>query len=266
MHFGFVFPFGNARQAVAWAVEAEQAGWDAFFVADLVWGLEAWMVLGAAALQTERIKLGTMLTPLPWASPWKLASQTVTLDHLSNGRAILSVGLGANDTGAGNFGLATERKIKAELLDEGLEIVTGLWRGQPFSHAGKHYTLKPTPFPPPPPPVQQPRIPIWVVGAWPKEKSMARAAKYDGILPMKIKADGKIEQIDLAEVANIKAYVAERRTAPFDIVVEGATADSGDPTQVRQWAMAGATWWIESLWGKEEEAVLKRLRQGPPKV
>jgi alkanesulfonate monooxygenase SsuD/methylene tetrahydromethanopterin reductase-like flavin-dependent oxidoreductase (luciferase family) len=231
-----------------------------------MWGLEAWMVLGAAATQTERIKLGTMLTPLPWASPWKVASQTVTLDHLSNGRAILSVGLGANDTGAGNFGVATERKIKAELLDEGLEIVTGLWQGQPFSHESKHYTLKPTPFPPPPPPVQQPRIPIWVVGAWPKEKSMARVAKYDGILPMKMKADGAVEQIGMAEVPAIKTYVAERRTltTPFEVIVEGATVDANDTATVQGWAEAGATWWIEALWGKEEEVVLKRLRQGPP--
>lgn len=89
----------------------------------------------------------------------------MTLDHVSNGRAILAVGLGANDAGAADMGLPTDRKLKAELLGEGLEIVTGLWQGQPFSYEGKHYTLRPTEFPPPPPPVQRPCIPIWVVGA-----------------------------------------------------------------------------------------------------
>lgn len=69
MHFGFVYPFGSVKQAAVWAREAEQAGWDGFFVADLVWGLEAWMALSAAATQTERIKLGTMLTPMPWSAP-----------------------------------------------------------------------------------------------------------------------------------------------------------------------------------------------------
>ena len=155
MRYGFVLPQGDARTAANLAREAEQAGWDGFFVWEPVWGIDAWVALTAAAMVTERIRLGTMLTPLSRMRPWKLASETVTLDQLSGGRVILAVGLGAPDTGFASFGEETRRKERAELLDEGLDILTGLWRGQPFSYQGKHYQVSPTEFAPPPPPLQQ---------------------------------------------------------------------------------------------------------------
>jgi len=99
MKFGFVLPWGDARTAANLAFEAEKAGWDGFFVWEPVWGIDAWVSLTAAAMRTEKIKLGTMLSPISRMRPWKLASETATLDNLSNGRVILSVGLGANDTG-----------------------------------------------------------------------------------------------------------------------------------------------------------------------
>src|SRR5919112_1428396 len=128
MRYGFVFPRGDARTAADFAREAEQAGWDGFFVWEPVWGIDAWVSLTAAAMQTERIKLGTMLTPLSRMRPWKLASESATLDRLSNGRVILAVGLGAIDSGFAAFGEETDRKVRAELMDEALEIVTGLWK------------------------------------------------------------------------------------------------------------------------------------------
>jgi alkanesulfonate monooxygenase SsuD/methylene tetrahydromethanopterin reductase-like flavin-dependent oxidoreductase (luciferase family) len=183
MKYGFVLPAGDARVAADFAHDAEQAGWDGFFVYETVWGIDAWVSLTAAAMRTQRIRLGTDLTPLSRMRPWKLASETVTLDQLSGGRVILSVGLGATDTGFEAFGEVTDRRVRAELLDEGLDILNGLWAGQPFSYEGKHYQIKPTSFPPPPPPVQQPRIPISAVGAWPREKSMRRVLRCDGIMP-----------------------------------------------------------------------------------
>src|SRR5919202_1949683 len=163
MKFGFVLPTGDARTAADFAHAAEQAGWDGFFVWEPVWGIDAWISLAAAAMRTEHIRLGTDLTPLSRMRPWKLASETVTLDHLSHGRVILSVGLGALDTGFECFGEVTDRRTRAELLDEGLEILTGLWEGQPFRYDGRHYRVQETNFMVPPPPAQRPRIPIWVV-------------------------------------------------------------------------------------------------------
>ena len=173
MKYGFVFPGGDARTAAEFAQAAEEAGWDGFFVWEPVWGVDAWVSLAAAAMVTQRIRLGTMITPLSRMRPWKLASETATLDRLSNGRVILSVGLGALDSGFAAFGEVTDRVMRAELLDEGLELLTRLWAGMPVRFEGKHYQVDVNEenflTPPPPPPVQQPRIPIWVVGAWPSK-------------------------------------------------------------------------------------------------
>ncbi|MEO6062325.1 MAG: LLM class flavin-dependent oxidoreductase [Thermoflexales bacterium] len=280
MKYGFVFPRGDARLAADFAREAEQAGWDGFFVWEPIWGTDAWMSLAAAAMQTSRIRLGTMVTPPSRRRPWKLAGETATLDQLSNGRAILSVGLGAIDTGFAEFGEITGRKTRAELLDESLDIITGLWRGQPFGYAGKHYTVQPKDFYPPPPPIQQPRIPIWVVAAWGSERSMARAMRYDGILPTKIDAAGKHVPVTPEDVRGIAEYAAARRehgSPTLDIIVEGVI-EGNDPSaiseKVRPMAEAGATWWIEAMWSaidgmvtpEGQAAVLTRLRLGPPKV
>ncbi len=140
MQYGFVMPFGDARTAADLARLAEASGWDGFFVWEPVWGYDAWVCLTAAAMTTGRIRLGTLLSPISRMRPWKLASETATLDRLSNGRLILSVGLGAPETGFGEFGEVTDRKTRAELMDEGLDILTGLWAGQPFQYEGKHYT------------------------------------------------------------------------------------------------------------------------------
>jgi alkanesulfonate monooxygenase SsuD/methylene tetrahydromethanopterin reductase-like flavin-dependent oxidoreductase (luciferase family) len=276
MKYGFVLPTGGARDAANLARDAEQAGWDGFFVYEAVWGIDAWVSLAAAAMTTERIRLGTDLTPISRMRPWKLASETVTLDHLSNGRVILSVGLGAIDTGFETFGEVTDRKTRAELLDEGLDILNGLWRGQPFSYDGKHYHVKPTTFSPPPPPVQQPRIPIWAVGAWPRTKSMQRVLRGDGIMPAVLGDDGAFRETTPDDLRAIREYVDANRTlaTPFDIVMEGETPGD-DPAQAaaitRRWADAGATWWIESRWEIPRGAdalklVHERILQGPPRV
>jgi alkanesulfonate monooxygenase SsuD/methylene tetrahydromethanopterin reductase-like flavin-dependent oxidoreductase (luciferase family) len=276
MQYGFVLPAGDARTAVEYACAAEQAGWDGFFVWEPVWGIDAWVSLTAAAMRTERIRLGTLLTPLSRMRPWKLASETATLDNLSNGRVILSVGLGAVDTGFEAFGEVTDRKTRAELMDEGLDILTGLWRGQPFEYSGKHYQVKETAFYPPPPPVQQPRIPIWVVGAWPRTRSMQRVLRYDGLLPTVFGDGGDMREITPDDIRAMRAFVEANRTepTPFDIIMEGETP--GDDREagaaiVRRWADAGATWWIEALWGSPDkptvpEVVRKRIDQGPPRL
>jgi alkanesulfonate monooxygenase SsuD/methylene tetrahydromethanopterin reductase-like flavin-dependent oxidoreductase (luciferase family) len=210
MKFGFVLPYGDARTAAEYAEAAEQAGWDGFFVWEPIYGWDAWVMLTAAAMRTSRIRLGTMISPLSRMRPWKIASETITLDHLSGGRVTLTVGLGAIDVGFDTFGEAVDRKERAELLDESLEIMTGLWAGR-ASYAGKRYRIEGELHYPPPRPVQQPRMPVWVVGAWPFEKSMQRAIKYDGIVPSSRGADGNIGQATPEEVAAIRRWTAERR-------------------------------------------------------
>ena len=279
MKKGFVLPGGDAALAADLARDAELAGWDGFFVWEPVWGVDAWVSLTAAAMRTERIRLGTMLSPLSRMRPWKLASESATLDLLSGGRVILSVGLGAIDSGFEAFGEVTDRRTRAELLDEGLAIVTGLWHGQPFNWSGKHYRVRETNFAPPPSPVQRPRIPVWVVGALGSEKSMRRALKYDGLIPQVLKSDARgrrrAQQADPAALRDHLSRLAAEGRLPegYEVIVEGETSgdDPAAAATLAVWRAAGATWWLETLWradGQEarEAEVRQRIRRGPPPV
>src|SRR6516225_12476505 len=99
MRYGIVLPGGTATEQLDQAVLAEQAGWDGVFTWEAAYGVDAWSLLAAMAAHTSGVRLGTMLTPLPWRRPWKVASQVATVDQLSGGHAILAVGVGAVDTG-----------------------------------------------------------------------------------------------------------------------------------------------------------------------
>lgn len=278
LRYGFIIPGGEANEIVTMAREAEDAGWDGVFYWDGIYiesagpMFDPWAMLSAIATQTSRVRIGAMLTPVSRRRPWKLARETMTVDQLSGGRLVLPVGLGAlDDGGFGKVGEPTDRKTRAELLDEGLDILTGLWSGKPFSYKGKHYTLDEMTFLPPP--VQQPRIPIWVTGAWPREKSMARVLRYDGLLPAKLDANGSFADVTPDDLRAMKTYIEERRTAttPFDIVYEGRTPGD-DLAQaagiVRPFAEAGATWWMEAMWEAPNTPadVRKRIQQGPPRI
>ena len=280
MQYGFIIPGGDARTCAELAHEAEAAGWDGVFIPDCICietdttfpAFDPWVVLAAMAMRTERVRLGAMLTPVSRRRPWKLARETMTLEHLSNGRLVLPVGLGAlDDAGFGKVGEATDRKIRAQMLDEGLEIIAGLWSGKPFSFRGQHYRVEEMTFLPPP--VQSPRIPIWVVGAWPRQRSMQRVLRWDGLLPSKMEADGSFAEVTPADIQAMKAFIDAHRSAttPFDIVFEGTTP--GDDREqatakLRPYAEAGITWWLEAMWfgpnGPDE--LRARIWQGPPRL
>ena len=120
-----------------------------------------------------------------------------------------------------------------------------------------------------PPPVQSPRIPLWVVAAWPSMKSMRRALRCDGILPVKMNADRSFATVTPSDIREIKAFIDKQRTAttPFDIVIEGVTPGDNPEVmkaQLQPYAEAGMTWWIESMWGSEQHEVFRRIQQGPP--
>ncbi len=282
MKYGFIIPRGDVHTIPELAEKVEAAGWDAVFIPDCIsieseqypateW-YDPWVLLAVIAVRTRRVRFGTMLTPLSRRRPWKVARETVTLDHLSNGRLILPVGLGAagDDAGFYKVGEAMDRKTRAKLLDESLEIITGLWSGQQFSYEGEHYHVRGMTLLPPP--VQSPRIPIWVVGAWPRAKSMQRVLHYDGLLPNKLDQDGRLAEIVLADIQAMKTYIDEHRTSdiPFDIVWEGRTP--GEDREkgaaiVRKWQEAGATWWLEAMWESDAtmDDVRERIEQGPPR-
>lgn len=278
MKYGFIVTSGDPRTVARLAREAEEAGWDGVFYWDAISvgeGMEIydpWVVMAGMAMATQGVRLGAMLTPPARRRPWKLAREAATLDHLSGGRLVLPVGLGAlDDAGFGKVGEPTDRRVRAGKLDESLRILTGLWSGEPFSFEGDHYKIEEVTFRPPP--VQRPRVPIWPVGAWPSRRSMSRALRYDGLLAAK--TGGTAQELGLTpeDVRAIKAYVEENRPddTPFDIVCEGETPGE-DPERaasvVRPFAQAGATWWIEAPWSppNEPEDLGRRIAQGPPRA
>lgn len=286
MRYGVTLPnFGigaDPRIRADLAREAEQAGWEAVFVWDAIpfrvvdepepgeasgQGWDAWIGLTAAALATERVLLGTMITPLAWRKPWQVAFQSLSLDQLSGGRFVLPVGLGALHDGRAPWGEEADRRVRAEMLDEGLAILEGLWTGEAFGFTGRHFRMDPIRMLPRP--VRQPRIPIWVVGAWPRPKSMGRAVRYDGILPNFVPGDGRSHgDFTPDDMRAMVEWIRRRRPEPFQVVWEG---DSDGPATVRPWAEAGATWWLEATWTvghapADVGPIRERIQAGPPRL
>lgn len=284
-------PFFHPAYLATLGREAEEAGWDGFFLWDHVFfalfpTVDPWVALAAIAMSTERIRIGPMVTPLPRRRPVKLARETVSLDHLSNGRLILGVGIGAFAWEWEHLGEVADMRTRGAMLDEGLDLLTKIWSGEPVVHEGEHYTVHIHDLPGydraahfQPSPVQSPRVPIWVGGVWPSKPPFRRAARWDGVIP--IKADlplGKMmSPSDLQEIA---MYVGQYREddGPFEVIMGGHTEGKDrdrDAEIVQTYADAGATWWLESVspweYGWEwqgpwpVEAMHERILAGPPK-
>jgi alkanesulfonate monooxygenase SsuD/methylene tetrahydromethanopterin reductase-like flavin-dependent oxidoreductase (luciferase family) len=245
----------NPADLIELGVEAERAGFDGFFLWDhIVFSntgdgppiADPWQVLAGVATLTSRIRIGTMITPVPRRRPWQLARQTATLDVLSGGRLILGVGIGS--PAYGDFGIfhePTGNRERAELLDEGLAVIDGLWTGEPFSYAGRHYTVDQVRFRPRP--VQRPRIPVWVGGVLPAARPVARAARWDGMVPIRY-TQGRLTPVSPADIADIRAqFAAVRSTDGADFVVWADVADDPGAAAeiIRPYQEAGATWWLE---------------------
>jgi hypothetical protein len=191
----------------------------------------------------------------------ELAGQVATVDRLSNGRVVLGVGLGAPSSGYEEFGEVVDRKVRAELLDEGLAILSGLWHGQPFRFRGVHYEIEPTTFPTIGHTVQQPGVPIWCVGAIGSERSMSRALGCSGLIPQVVEPGGA-RQCTLHELQELRPSLP---ADGFDIIIEGTNVEHSPAA----WMEAGATWWLESLWSAVSDpdavdAAMTRIQAGPP--
>jgi len=282
MRFGFVVPYADPREFAGLAALGEQRGWDAVFTWESVWGQHAWVTLGAAAMVTERIRLGTLLTPASRWRPWDLASAVLTVDRLSGGRAVMGVGLGALNGNWTAFEDDEGRRVRAEKLDECLAVYDGLMRGQPFSYSGAHYSAKPVDELVPDPPVQRPRPPVWVIGAKiagrPRQPSLARAARWDGLIPTVVDHGEGRDASSPAELADIVGEVKALRAEaglnqePYDVIIEGDSTGEfvqREPPHPASWEAAGATWWIESWWSVERgetglAEVRRRIEAGPP--
>ncbi|HEY0068825.1 MAG TPA: LLM class flavin-dependent oxidoreductase [Chloroflexia bacterium] len=278
MRYGVIVPnfgeYSDARTVAGLAREAEEAGWDGFFIWDQMSMdtpepvADPWIVLAAVAMSTSRVRLGPLVTPIARRRPWKLAREAVTLDHLSGGRLILGVGLGAFQheefEALGDVG---DPRVRAEMLDEGLQVLVGLWSGLPFSFEGKHYHIQEARFLPTP--LQKPRIPIWVAGNWPTKAPFRRAARWDGVIPGWDIMGGQKQHPE--EVAAMIEYIQSHRTSEGPFEVAYGAKSTGDPAQdasiTRPYIEAGITWWLEDLnpWRGTLPQMRERVRKGPPK-
>ncbi len=275
MHLGVVLPYGSARSTARLCQAAEAAGWAGCFIGDAIWCEDPMIALTAAAMVTERIRLGTLIIPTPLRRPWKIASESVALDRLSDGRLTLGLGAGAVWMGWQAFpDEVTDTRARADILDETIDILTLLYQRKPFDYNGQHFHLKLTQLDEmhyPPKPVQQPRIPLWVVGLWPHPKSMRRVLKADGVILEKRAATGQEAELTPADVREVRAFVQAERplTTPFDIVVQGNTnqlAPAERREKLLEWEAAGATWWIENLIGLSEADARSHLEAGAPQL
>jgi alkanesulfonate monooxygenase SsuD/methylene tetrahydromethanopterin reductase-like flavin-dependent oxidoreductase (luciferase family) len=261
---------GDPRLLVELAERAEASGWDGVFLEDYVVfqgdpaaaTCDSWTALAAMATRTERVVLGTRVTPLARRRPWNVARQAAAVDQLSGGRVVLGAGLGdvgdhvARDASFTHFGEETDAVRRAQMLDEALEIIAGLWTGEPFSHRGEHFTIEEVTFVPAP--VQEPRIPIWIGGGYPRPGPLARALRWDGSMLYPTES----RELGPEDVRAIRAGAGGRR---YDITVGVLrTSDhEAERERLRLLEEAGATWTAEYVPASDADAMRRGVDRGP---
>ena len=250
--------YSDPRQAVRVAQTAEQSGWDAVFIWDhlaFVWGppsVDSYTTLAAIATATERVLLGTAVTPVARRRLQVLANQVATLDVLSGGRVVFGAGLGGSPSEFRKFGEPTDARVRAAKLDEGLDLLRRLWSGEQITHRGEHYvvdevTLAPTPL--------QNRLPIWIGGNRPA--SLRRASRWDGWIADSSDPTGMTLTPDDVR----RSIETIGRSGSYDVAVLGEREEA-DPAGYER---AGATWWLENLHDERGslDDVLRLVSAGP---
>jgi alkanesulfonate monooxygenase SsuD/methylene tetrahydromethanopterin reductase-like flavin-dependent oxidoreductase (luciferase family) len=260
--------YADPRVVMDLARRTEEHGWDGFFLWDhLLYGsdplTDPQVAMAAAATVTTRIRLGVLIVQFGRRRPGKVAREMVALDQLSSGRMVFGVGLGANARDFDAFGDDPDPKVRGRKTDEGLDVITGLWSGEPFTYTGEHFAVNDVTFTPVP--VQRPRIPIWVAGTWPARPAFRRAARFDGVFPT-FRDTPLDENVQPGELAEAVAYTHQHRTADLpslEVVLEGATP--GAPP-LEAYKQAGLTWWVEKLgwWRGNLDHTIGRIADGPP--
>ncbi|MFC8301595.1 LLM class flavin-dependent oxidoreductase [Micromonospora orduensis] len=279
MRHGLEIPCGGGAVAVSTLVElgelAERAGWDGVFLEDYVVHYQGddpstydpWLVLAVIASRTDRVRLGTTVTALPRRRPAKLAREVLTLDHLSAGRATVAVGVGdPGDRGLAAFGEPTELAVRAAMLDEGLDLLTGLLGGEPVHHRGVHYRADGVALRPPP--VQSPRVPVWVGGSTQAGAVRRRAARADGIVPYKLTDTDGWSDFTADEVHDLVRALPPTRAdgQPFDVAIGGRRRrpdERAERAHLHEVAAAGATWWLEYVPVGDPATMRAAVARGP---
>ncbi|GAB2751670.1 LLM class F420-dependent oxidoreductase [Amycolatopsis magusensis] len=245
------------------AKAAEELGYDAFFRSDHILKMgsasglpgptDAWVTLGALARETQRIRLGTLVTAATFRHPSMLAIAVAQVDQMSGGRVEFGLGSGWYDAEHTAYGIPMpEIKERFDLYSEQLAVLTGLWEtpeGETFSFDGEHYQLAEAPGLPKP--VQRPRPPV-IIGGGGKKRTPQLAARYadEFNLPF-TDADTALAQFQRVEAAaaEIGRDGKEIVRSAAQVVAIGrdeaeftrrAAAIGREPDEVRQNGIAGA--------------------------
>jgi alkanesulfonate monooxygenase SsuD/methylene tetrahydromethanopterin reductase-like flavin-dependent oxidoreductase (luciferase family) len=266
MNFGYL---GDVNVLSELAIEAEDAGWDAIFLWDHVnwldmgFHVDPWIALALIADRTTRVKIGTAITPIARRRPTKLAREILTLQQLSGERFILGAGSGAWPSEFDDLGESGSLKVRADMLDEGLELLQKTWSGDNFEHQGTYYQAKGQTFCP-----GGADIPIWLGATWPNRKPFRRAARFDGVMAMNQDFNNSLS---LDDVREIKRFILDHRECdkPFNLAVALNTSDDAvaDVERAQEYEDAGVDWWQEGVYPPAEnlEVLRKTVRRGPPR-
>ncbi len=273
MQYGLALPTGgecgDPRFLVELAERAETAGWDGVFLEDYVCyqgdparpTCSTCVALAAMAMRTSRVRLGVEVVALSRRRPWNVARAAAGIDQLSDGRLIVGVGIGdTGDPGFGHFGEITDDRKRAERVDEGLEILAGLWTGEPFSYHGKHFAIDEVAFLPRP--VQEPRIPIWIGGGYPNPRAIERSLRWDGSCLYR-RAGGHLVADDVRDLR------ARARDREWTISVGGQERRENwdeEHEEIAGVAAAGADWWVEWAAPASREELRAVTERGPLRV
>ncbi len=279
--------FGDPKVLVELGCLAEDAGWDGVFLWDHVlyhdpgWPVaDPTVAMTAIATRTTAVKVGIMMTAVPRRQVDTLARETASLDVISDGRLVFGAGLGSMPQEYTKFGRDDTLTIRAQRLDESLNVLAALWSGEFVEAQGRHLTVNGVRMLPTP--IQRPRPPVWCAGRWPTRAPFRRAARWDGVMPTH--ADyGRLTTMPPSDLADIVRYITTERGQPgpsarpdrtgtshrFDVALEGATAHTAPrrgADTVAPYLPAGLTWWVEALgwWRGDIDAARRRVSAGPP--
>jgi len=167
MDFGVVMQSSwSAEELISTAEVAEREGFDFLCISDHYLmpfsnsSVDTWTVLAAIAARTERIRIGTCVTPIPFRPPQLLAKTVTTVDRISNGRVNLGVGAGWYRPEFDAYSRWSDDRTRVSMTIEGIELLNRLWSSaEPFDFAGKHFSAKGAILEPKP--VQKPHPPLW---------------------------------------------------------------------------------------------------------
>ncbi len=276
VRFGLFLPpfadLADARLVASLATQAEESGWDGFFLWDHMLArpgmavADAWVTMAAIATGTSRLRFGALVTPLPRRRPWVLARQMATLDQLSDGRLIGGIGLGDDGwTEFSSFGEEVDPVVRGEVLDESLEVLRRFLSGTDVHFEGRHFTVNSGPFLPTP---RQDPLPIWGAVRWPRRKPLPRIATLQGCFPI-FDGSGPPQPPEPGDIVAIRNALSALGARPDMEMVVRFGFSALDAPKMRDTVAAledaGVTWILQAIApGASRSDVAALAGDGPP--